>query len=144
MNFLIKKWCSITTNCPLILRIVITMLGLLLSFNSKADSTVPMLKLSPKQCIALHQGKKCYVDIELQWRTPEIGDYCLFSSQQRSPLTCWQQDDKGEFKKEIVANQNVIFILKAHGSNKSIATVELEMAWVYKKNSRSRSSWRIF
>ncbi|OUS25420.1 hypothetical protein A9Q98_12470 [Thalassotalea sp. 42_200_T64] len=125
---------------------VMIILGLIISFNTKADpnSTVPMIKLSPKQCIALHQGKKCYVDIELQWRTPDKGDYCLFSSQQRSPLTCWQQDDKGEFKKEIVANQNVIFILRAHDSNKPIATVELEMAWVYKKNSRSRSSWRIF
>jgi hypothetical protein len=150
MNILIKKWCSGISNCPLLLRMVIITLGLVISFTAKANPNpnpnpaVPMMKISPKQCIALHQGKRCYVDIELQWLTPEKGDYCLYSSQQRSPLMCWQQDNKGEFKKEIVANEDVMFLLKAHGSSQSIAKVKLEMAWVYKKNSRSRSSWRIF
>ncbi|MFT5677418.1 MAG: hypothetical protein ACI808_003370 [Paraglaciecola sp.] len=102
------------------------------------------LVLSPKQCIALHQGQKCYVDIEISWVAQRQADYCLFSSQQQDALMCWSGQATGIFKREIVAIENVGFRLKQTGREEILSAGELEMAWVYKKNSRARSSWRMF
>ena len=110
-----------------------------------AESTIAAkLVLTPKQCIALHQGQKCYVDIEINWVAQQHADYCLFSSQQQDALMCWSGQARGIFKREIVAIENVGFRLKQTGREETLGTVELEMAWVYKKNTRARSSWRMF
>ncbi|MFT7129492.1 MAG: hypothetical protein ACI89U_001608, partial [Gammaproteobacteria bacterium] len=75
---------------------------------------------------------------------PSIGKYCLFSSQQSEPLRCWMQSDQGQFEREIVAQRNVVFFLRKEKNNDVLATRELEMAWVYKKSAKARSSWRMF
>lgn len=106
--------------------------------------TSATLVLTPKQCIALHHGQQCYVDIEISWVAQQQADYCLFSSQQQDALMCWSGQATGIFKREIVAIKNVGFRLKQTGREEILGTGELEMAWVYKKNSRARSSWRMF
>jgi hypothetical protein len=121
---------------------------LLVACASAASAAEPpitaKLVLSPKQCIALHQGQRCYVDIEISWVAQRQADYCLFSSQQQDALMCWSDQATGSFKREIVAIDNVGFRLKQSGREEILSTGELEMAWVYKKNSRARSSWRMF
>ncbi|MFS1525904.1 DUF3019 domain-containing protein [Microbulbifer sp. 2304DJ12-6] len=104
------------------------------------------LKLSPKQCIALHHGQTCYVDIDVQWSAGKKGTYCLFSNQQDSHLACWSEARQGHYAKEIASNTNVTFYLTEKDGKQQVRLVaaELEMAWVYKKNVRSRLSWRMF
>ncbi|WP_168203974.1 DUF3019 domain-containing protein [Aliikangiella coralliicola] len=116
------------------------------SFNLQAESNHANaeLEIKPGQCVALHQGQECYVDVEFSWKVGQQGDYCLYSSQQKPALKCWRKKQNGWFKREIVANENVMFFLKAADSQVILATSELEMAWVYKKNSRSHSTWRMF
>ncbi|WKD48566.1 DUF3019 domain-containing protein [Microbulbifer spongiae] len=118
------------------------------SFAQAVNTTKPSatLKLSPKQCIALHYGQKCYVDIDVQWSANKKGAYCLFSSQQDLHLACWSEARQGHYAKEIVSNTNVIFYLTEKDDKQRVRLVaaELEMAWVYKKNVRSRLSWRMF
>lgn len=101
------------------------------------------LVLSPKQCVAMRQGQKCYVDVELKWQSKTQGDFCLYSSQVEQPLQCWQDSRLGHFEREIVAKNNVIFVLKLQKDTLILATTKLEMAWVYKKNIRS-NAWRMF
>ena len=101
------------------------------------------LVLSPKQCVAMRQGQTCYVDVELQWQSKTQGDFCLYSSQVEQPLQCWQDTRLGRFEREIVAKDNVIFVLKSPKNALILATTKLEMAWVYKKNIRA-NSWRMF
>ena len=102
------------------------------------------LHLKPQQCIAVHQGKECFADVELTWRIKVKGDYCLYSSQQTKALKCWQNSNQGEFAKEVSSTTNVLFFLKNTVNDKVIISKELEMAWVYKKTSRSHLSWRMF
>mgnify|MGYP003915082997 FL=1 len=104
----------------------------------------PVMILSPAQCVAIHQGQDCYVDIKLSWQMPTPGEYCLFSSVRVEPLKCWQKASAGQLKREIVSSENVRFILRRPTSQEPLATQELELAWVYKKNARARSSWRMF
>jgi len=102
------------------------------------------LQLKPAQCVAIHQGKTCYVDIELHWQATSVGEYCLYSSQQAEPLKCWKMASNGQFEREIVANKNVLFRLREIKSGGVTISKELEMAWVYKRSSKARSSWRMF
>ncbi len=114
----------------------------LLSNTCNAQDSI--LEIQPNQCISVHQGEKCYVDISLNWQTKQSGNYCLFSSQQQAPLLCWQNSLSGKFEQEMSANQNVVFYLKAQYGSEILAQKELKMAWVYKKSARARTSWRLF
>lgn len=114
------------------------------TLSAEEEQITAKLALTPKQCIALHQGQKCYVDVEVSWVAQRQADYCLFSSQQQDALMCWSGKATGIFKKEIVAIENVNFRLKQSGREEILSSGELEMAWVYKKNTRARSSWRMF
>ena len=130
-------------------RFLLHMSAVLLIVCASAASAVEgaisaKLVLTPEQCIALHQGQKCYVDIEINWVTQRQADYCLFSSQQQEAIMCWEGKTAGTFKREIVAIDNVYFQLKQTGRVDVLSSGELEMAWVYKKNTRARSSWRMF
>lgn len=107
-------------------------------------ATENVIKLKPKQCVAVHQGQICYVDIELDWQIEKAGEYCLFSSQQTQALKCWANASHGRFEKEIESKENVTFTIKNMTSEKALLTTELKMAWVYKKNSRAHLSWRMF
>lgn len=101
------------------------------------------LELKPKQCVVLHQGQKCYADVIVKWQAPQ-GNVCLYSSLVQEALQCWSQQDKAQLMLEIIATENIIFELRSKPSNTLLGKVELEMAWVYKKGSRSNLSWRMF
>ena len=124
--------------------IVTVVLSISFSDTTFASSNEVQLELSPKQCVAIHQGQKCFVDVEINWRTLIQGEYCLFSSQQAKALKCWQHAKQGKFVQEIVAKENISFMLKEGGSAVVLSSNELEMAWVFKKSTRARSSWRMF
>ncbi|MCJ8271977.1 MAG: DUF3019 domain-containing protein [Psychrosphaera sp.] len=126
-------------------RLILTS-AVFLSFELAAVQKTPKVELTlkPYQCVALHQGQKCYVNVELSWRAIQTSHYCLYSSQQDKPLQCWQTSVSGLFTREIVANQNILFAIKQKDSAVVLATRELEMAWVYKKTNRSNISWRMF
>ena len=117
----------------------------MMSVNAFAKDPVTNFELAPKQCIALHHGQTCFVDIEINWNSTQSDDLCLFSTQQQEPLMCWQQSKQGRYVNEIESSENVTFYLKKMANTQQIlATAQLEMAWVYKKNVRSRASWRMF
>ncbi|GLX79347.1 hypothetical protein tinsulaeT_26870 [Thalassotalea insulae] len=124
--------------------LVVLSLIILIQLSSVCYAQDNVIELQPNQCIAVHQGEKCYVDISLNWQTQQSGNYCLFSSQQQAPLLCWQNSLSGHFEQETIANENVIFYLKAQHGSEILAQKELKMAWVYKKSVRARTSWRLF
>ena len=127
-----------------------TIIGLMISIASITlqaadDDKIVNLILKPNQCVALHQGQKCYSDIELSFTSSKISDYCLYSSTKvNQPLKCWTNSSNGQYTNEIYTVKNIVFTLKQKGSNKVSATAVLEMAWVYRKNSRAKSAWRLF
>lgn len=121
--------------------------GLVWAESSEIETTKTgqaKLTLKPAQCIAIHQGKMCYVDVEITWTMQQSGEYCLFSSQQSKALKCWKKSNQGLFEQEVATNKNVQFQLKRANNSNSLIVRELEVAWVYKKNAKARSSWRMF
>lgn len=119
---------------------------ILLAFGLQAAADVSgvTLVLKPPQCVALHQGQECFVNIELTWNAEKQGDYCLFSSLQNQALQCWQNKQQSVFEREMLATENIVFSIRAKGESVILASTALEMVWVYKKSSRSHLAWRLF
>lgn len=103
-----------------------------------------LLIVEPEQCVAMRQGQLCYLDVKMSWRAEQVGDYCLFSSLQPKALRCWSNMKSGELQQEMSADENIVFSLKKQGRASDLITQEVEMAWVYDKNTRKNISWRMF
>jgi hypothetical protein len=124
----------------------LSFLMLVISSNIQASNDEQGVKIivKPNQCIALHQGQKCYVDIDLTWNANLSGDYCLYSSQQVKALQCWSGQSNGSYKKEIESSEDITFTIQLTGLDNILASEVLKMAWVYQKSSQAKSAWRLF
>lgn len=125
----------------------LTTLWLLIWFYSPSlFAAAETLTLSPNQCVALTQGQTCYVDVTLTWSSPKVGNYCLYSSQQDRPLSCWQQQNQGRLKQEFADQKNITFSLKLEHDTLSEEKVnqQLKITWVHQKRGQPRMWWRIF
>ena len=102
------------------------------------------LDLSPSQCVAVRQGNNCFADVEVEWQSQQSDNLCLYSSQQSVPIKCWSNSTKGVWVAEVQTKTDLTFFLKRKNDEKILARQVLEIAWVYKKNVRRTSSWRMF
>jgi hypothetical protein len=103
-----------------------------------------LLQLKPNRCVALHQGQVCYQDIQLLWSTPQVGHYCLYQQNSEQPLHCWQSVNAGEYRYEFASDASMQIQLVNAQTKTVIAQAELEVAWVYKTNTRRKTHWRLF
>lgn len=136
---------------PAILYNLIPVAGLLFSLGfigtAAAQTSEPdqvIMQLRPQRCVALHQGQQCYQTLRISWQSLQARDLCLFIDGQSRPLTCWRTAVQGEFRYEFKGDRSLTFLLLDEGSSTSLAEAELEVAWVYSRNTRRKSHWRIF
>ena len=112
-----------------------------------ADTVLPQLaQLQPKpnRCVALHQGQVCYQNIVLSWYVGQPGDFCLYQQQAEQPLHCWQAVSSGEYLYAF-ASESPVQLQLVNTQNKTVVAETLvEVAWVYKTNTRRKTHWRLF
>ena len=141
---------SLTKKSLMIIRyssyLLVSTLILITSASLKAaDEKSVTLLIKPSQCVALHHGQRCYSDVAISFTAVKKSDYCLYSSQDISkPMKCWIEQSQGEMLEEIVTVDNMLFMLRHKDDDMVLAQAELKVAWVYRKNSRAKSAWRIF
>lgn len=114
------------------------------SFVVAAPAKMPILKVTPSQCVALTHGQKCYIEAQLKWQTPTKGNYCLFSSQQKEPLFCWIKQNQGQYSQEFASNKNIEFSLRLEAAQDNTASNQLKVTWVHQKQGKPRMWWRLF
>ncbi|MEP1444919.1 MAG: DUF3019 domain-containing protein [Paraglaciecola sp.] len=102
------------------------------------------LQIQPNTCVSLHINQACFVNLKMSWRTAKPNNYCLYSSAQDSPLKCWVASNQGVFTQQFSTDNTLHFYLKLEKSSVVIAASALEVSWVYKKQQKSRLSWRLF
>lgn len=139
----IKHPGKVTFGVLILLLFFATELSAQTEFNLD-NSALLAFVVTPGQCVAIVQGDDCYLNVKISWRSKQAAEYCLYSSQQTKALRCWQQSQQGELRKEFVLSEDVVLYLKSHKDGQVLAKKFIEMAWVYKKNGRSRASWRMF
>ena len=125
---------------------LVWLLILIASVNLKADDIAAVkLEIKPTQCVALHHGQNCYSDVVIRFSTSQKADYCLYTSNDMAkPIKCWDNQYQGQHHDEIVTMKNILFTIRQKGQSTVLAQVELKVAWVYRKNSRAKSAWRVF
>lgn len=124
---------------------------LLLVANQRADAAdLPSntrisasLLLTPARCVALHQGQVCYQHVQISWSSSAVGNYCVYQQERAAPLQCWQQQSEATLEFEYASDRSSVFQLK-HAEEQVVAESTLEVAWVYKTNTRRKTHWRLF
>ncbi|MBU3004477.1 DUF3019 domain-containing protein [Paraglaciecola arctica] len=123
----------------------------LLSMNRHvwADSTIStteknQLLIEPNTCVSLHMNQACFVNLKMRWRTTKPNNYCLYASTQESPLKCWVASNQGIYTQQFTTDKTAYFYLKLQQNDLVIAESELKVSWVYKKQQKSRLTWRLF
>lgn len=114
------------------------------SASSAELATAAYLEVTPKRCIALHKGQKCYLEVTFKWRQSTISDYCLVNTTTNKTIKCWQQQGEGQLNFDFQSKLSNDFVLRKPNSTIDLARTRIPVAWVYKSNKRPKSTWRIF
>lgn len=115
--------------------------------NTIANTTVnntANLQLKPGRCVALHQGQVCYQRVQVEWHAVQAGHYCLYQRSAGQPLHCWQNVSAGEYVYAFASDTSVQLQLIDTKTQMLVTQAELEVAWVYKANTRRKTQWRLF
>lgn len=136
---------------PFISVMIFIIAFLLLLFVTSADAddlrnpiSNNALIFSPTRCIALHQGQSCYQTIDIHWQTIQIGDYCLYQQESEPAIYCWKSQQQGQLRYDFVSNSTLLFQLVDMKEKKPVSEIQVEVAWVYKANTRRKTHWRLF
>lgn len=102
------------------------------------------LQSKPYRCVALHQGQVCYQDILLSWQVEQASEYCLYQQHAEQPLHCWQAVTSGQYSYAFASDSSVKLQLVNTQTKTVVAETLVEVAWVYKANTRRKTHWRLF
>jgi hypothetical protein len=102
------------------------------------------LQLKPSRCVALHQGQVCYQKILLTWSANQLGNYCLYQEHNELPIYCWKNVMGGQYQYDFASDTSAQLLLLNLQTKTVVATAALEVAWVYKANTRRKTHWRLF
>jgi hypothetical protein len=102
------------------------------------------LHIQPNTCVSLHRDQACFVNLNMSWHTATSNNYCLYSSAQIAPLKCWFASNQGTLTQQFGTDKMLRFYLKLKKSDIVVAESELKVSWVYKKQQKSRLTWRLF
>lgn len=100
--------------------------------------------LKPEQCVAVHQGNDCFINLDVFWHGDQPLNACIFMSTEKRPIACWKNQYEGRVIRELATKENVTFTLKTEDEVITLASETLIVSWVYRKNTRSQTSWRMF
>jgi len=112
-----------------------------ISHSNKLGGVVFSAK--PANCVALHQGRKCYAIATLIWQTPIAGDFCISEKVTNKVLQCWKNTKSSILKVEFESSSKVEYQLVKIEKNQVIAEAEISVSWVHKASPRKRR-WRLF
>ena len=103
-----------------------------------------VLRLKPKQCVALRRESTCYTTVKVRWQTPLKGDFCITSSARKKKHQCWSNASDGELEFKQALDEDVIVYLRMADTDQVIKKDVVKFAWVYEKTRRKQQSWRLF
>lgn len=111
--------------------------------SGAASAEAASLLLTPRRCVALHQGQVCYQRVQISWSSFTAADYCIYQATRQEPLHCWRGQIQGTFEFEFASDTSLVLQLK-NSQQEVIAESSMEVAWVYKANTRRKTHWRLF
>lgn len=109
------------------------------------SAEMPQLEFSlrPNLCVLSADEDACYDELEVRWRAPKKMSLCLYQSDLKEPLRCWQEVSEGEHRFLISATHDVTFQLR---ENRNLLVSEAFEVVQDKKEYRRqrRNPWSFF
>jgi hypothetical protein len=118
--------------------------------NSQVNQTVQSIPdneitftAKPANCVALHQGRKCYARVSLQWQVPQQGNFCIYQKVSNKVIQCWKGSNGNQVQFEFESSVKLEYQLVAIEKNRVLAETAIDVSWVHKATPRKRR-WRLF
>ena len=97
----------------------------------------------PEQCVTLRQGRNCFTEINIQWKSYTEQTLCLYQKGITQQLRCWQNDKKAAITIEFISNKSISYQLRSLPNDTLVAETHVTVSWLHKTNIRKRR-WRLF
>jgi hypothetical protein len=97
----------------------------------------------PANCVALHQGRKCYAKVSFLWQTSQLGNFCIYQKVTNKVIQCWKNSRGNQVDFEFESSEKLEYQLVAIGKKRVIAETSINVSWVHKASPRKRR-WRLF
>ena len=129
--------------------LILCCIGLITDQSLANDVSDEPVLAQPNKCVALSQGRECFAQITLTWRTASEGDYCLVMATQESQVTgsrvlrCWDAASSGQLVYDMQSAENLVVSLQNKRDKQTIGRSVITVSWLYQSNSRKRR-WRLF
>lgn len=98
------------------------------------------LFVKPKKCVSLHKGQTCYQTLKFTWQSDS--QFCLFVDNSAQAIHC-AEAGKGQLIYHFESERGRQFQLR-NNDGAAVASVDVEVASVYKGQRRATTGWRIF
>lgn len=109
------------------------------------DPLLPTLRVRPVLCIADRESASCATVFQIDWQSPEPGDYCIGSDQQPDPLRCWTQARIGEHADRVIVTRDFDYWIARADSQQRLRAVRIELLRLHsedrRRERRSRHVW---
>ncbi|MFT5084885.1 MAG: hypothetical protein ACI9Y1_002941 [Lentisphaeria bacterium] len=112
-----------------------------------AAHAMPLIQFSikPRLCVLSEGEQVCRDELEISWTSKVGRSLCLYQSEKRLPLRCWEDELNGEHYIEISTSRNIDFQLKEMVSDDLLVTEAFEVVQdntQYRR--RRRNAWSFF
>ena len=112
-----------------------------------AGADGPLLRVKPVLCIAARDSDTCATVFQIDWRSPQPGNYCLASDHRSLPLHCWTQAAAGEYRDSVTVTQDFYYWISEPDSAQRLSAVKIELLRLQsedrRRERRSRHVWDV-
>ena len=112
-----------------------------------SDKKMPEIEFSikPNLCVLSNDETACHDTLEIRWRVTEPIDVCLYQSDKRLPLRCWENELSGVHQVDIAISRNINFQLREVEDESLLAKRNFEVVQdTVKYRHRRRNAWSFF
>jgi hypothetical protein len=103
------------------------------------------LFLSPESCLLLDKAKQCDMQVNINWKVPKPGSFCLYSHLNEIAIACWKNQTHASKEIMLTLENDVIFELRDQETGQMIFRKPLKL---YKKISslrrKRRNPWSFY
>ena len=101
--------------------------------------------VKPKLCVLSNEEETCHDTLEILWSAHSLKSVCLFQSNKRLPLRCWENESNGTYAVEITTGEDIEFQLREISDKKLVVADSFEV--IHDKpeyRRRRRNPWSFF
>lgn len=101
--------------------------------------------IQPNLCVLAEEEERCHDELHIRWHSEVLQSLCLYQSNKRLPLRCWENETSGEHHIKISASKNIDFQLQDMSEQDLVVTqsfIVVQEDREYRR--RRRNPWSFF